>query len=295
LGKINFLKRFVSNFFELVKYITTMLKKGNEVKWIVESKDSFNQIKRALTEAPMLINPNYSKDFLIFSFASSDTVAVVLLQNNAEGLEQPIAFSSRALRDAELKYEIMEKHAYALVKALKDFRVYVLHSRVIAYVPSTYVKEILIQPDIDGRRSKWISKILEFDLEIKPTKLVKGQGLARMLAECNCKSLGFNFINTCSGNQQVELSDKGPQVNPPLAECAWYKDIIFFLQRLQPPDGMEKSKVRDLKLKSIKYCLIDQVLYWKDPLGVILRCLDPQEAQKIMFDFHDSSCGGHHF
>jgi hypothetical protein len=36
------------------------------------------------------------------------------------------------------------------------------------------MKEILIQPDIDERRSKWIAKILEFDLEIKPTKLVKG-------------------------------------------------------------------------------------------------------------------------
>jgi hypothetical protein len=28
---------------------------------------------------------------------------------------------------------------------------------------------------------------------------------------------------------------------------------------------------------------------------VLLRCLDPQEAQKIMFDFHDSLCGGHHY
>jgi hypothetical protein len=248
-----------------------------------------------LTEAPVLIIPDYSKDFLIFSFASFDTVATVLLQKNAEGLEQPIAFFSRALRDAEIKYDIMEKQAYALVKSLKDFRVYVLHSKVIAYVPSASVKEILIQPDIDGRRSKWIAKILEFDLEIKPTKLVKGQGLARLLAESNCKALGVNFINISSENQQVELSDKGSQVSPPLAECTWYKDIIYFLQKLQPPDGLEKNKVRDLKLKSIKYCLIDQVLYWKDPLGVLLRCLDPQEAQKIMSDFHDSLCGGHHF
>ena len=58
---------------------------------------------------------------------------------------------------------------------------------------------------------------------------------------------------------------------------------------------MEKNKVRALKLKSINYCLVDKILYWKDPLGVLLRCLDPQEAQKIMLDFHDSLCGGHHF
>jgi hypothetical protein len=56
-----------------------------------------------LNEAPVLINPNYSKDFLIFSFASFDTVVVVLLQKNVEGLEQPISFFSRELRDAEVK------------------------------------------------------------------------------------------------------------------------------------------------------------------------------------------------
>jgi hypothetical protein len=85
----------------------------------------------------------------------------------------------------------MEKQAYALVKALKAFRVYVLHSKIIAYVPSASVKDILIQPDIDGKRSKWISKILEFDLEIKPTKLVKGQGLAKLLVESNYKPWGL--------------------------------------------------------------------------------------------------------
>ena len=67
----------------------------------------------------MLISPDYSKNFLIFSFASCDTVAAVLLQKNDQGREQSVAFFSKALRDAELRYEIMEKQAYALVKDLK--------------------------------------------------------------------------------------------------------------------------------------------------------------------------------
>jgi hypothetical protein len=79
LGKINFLRRFVSNFFELVKHITTMLRKGKEVKWTAEPRESFIQIKRALNEAPVLISPDYSKEFLIFSFDSFDTAAAVLL------------------------------------------------------------------------------------------------------------------------------------------------------------------------------------------------------------------------
>ena len=78
------------------------------------------------------------------------------------------------LRDGELKYDIMEKQAYALIKALKDFRIYILHSHVVAYVPSSVVKTILTQPDPKGRRPKWIAVLLEYDIEIKPTKLIKG-------------------------------------------------------------------------------------------------------------------------
>jgi hypothetical protein len=100
LVKINFLRRFVSNFVELVKHITTMLRKGNEVKLTVEPRESFVQIKKALNEAPVLISPDYSKDFLVFSFASFDTIAMVLLQKNEEGREKPISFFSKALRDA---------------------------------------------------------------------------------------------------------------------------------------------------------------------------------------------------
>jgi ribonuclease HI len=295
LGKINFLRRFVPNFAEEVKLITAMLKKENEVRWTPQSRRSFEQIKKALTEAPVLISPDYSRDFLIFSFASPDTVAAVLLQANDSGLEQPIAYFSRALRDAEVRYDAMEKQAYALVKALKAFRTYILQSRVIAYVPSAAVKDILVQPDVDGRRSKWIAKILEFDLEIRPTKLIKGQGLAKLLAEANCQALGISFINECSGIQQGQVSNIEHRREPPLAKCPWYKDVIYFLQELRPPDGLQKSKARALKLKAVRYCLIDQALYWKDPLGVLLKCLGPPEAEMIMAEFHNGLCGGHHF
>ena len=61
---------------------------------------------------------------------------------------------------------------------------------------------------------------------------MKGQGLARLLAESNCKVLGVNFININSENQQAELTDKGSHVSPKLAEYTWYKDIIYFLQKL---------------------------------------------------------------
>lgn len=60
-------------------------------------------------EAPTLISPGYSKEFHIFSFASEDTIAAVLLQVDEEGSGHPVAFFSKNLRDAELRYDIIEK------------------------------------------------------------------------------------------------------------------------------------------------------------------------------------------
>jgi hypothetical protein len=120
-----------------------MLKKDVKIKWDTESRRSFEQVKRALTEAPVLISPDFTKDFYLFSFTFEHTIVAVLLQKNNEGYEKPIAFFSKSLRDAALNYKIMEKQAFALVKSIKDFRVYILHSHTIAYVPNAVVKDIL--------------------------------------------------------------------------------------------------------------------------------------------------------
>ncbi len=85
------------------------------------------------------------------------------------------------------------KQAYAPIQALKDFRTYVLHSRITTYIPNHAIKTVLTQPDTNGKRGRWIAKILQFDLDIKTTKLVKGQGLSKLLAESNCKVLRINF------------------------------------------------------------------------------------------------------
>ena len=87
------------------------------------------------------------------------------------------------MRDDELKYDPVEKHAYALIKSLKTFRIYILHAKVLAYVPSAIVKDVLTQPDIDGKRAKWIAKLIDFDVEVKPTKLVRGLGLSKLMAK----------------------------------------------------------------------------------------------------------------
>ena len=89
---------------------------------------------------------------------------------------------SLPLKNQELRYSQMEKHAYAVVRALRNFRFYVLHSHSIIYVPDPIVKSILTQQDVGyNNRGVWIDKVKECDLEIKPTKLVRGNSLCKAI------------------------------------------------------------------------------------------------------------------
>ena len=89
------MRRFIPNLAELLREMTNMLKKEVGVKWTIQAKQSFELVKRAITQTPVLISPNFTKYFYIFSFASEHTIAAVLLQKNDLGQEQPISFFSR--------------------------------------------------------------------------------------------------------------------------------------------------------------------------------------------------------
>jgi len=66
---------------------------------------------------------------------------------------------------------------------------------VLAYVPHIVVKDILTQEGLEGKRGKWIENILEYDIEIKPTKLIKGQTLAKLMSKKNCQALYINQLD----------------------------------------------------------------------------------------------------
>ena len=80
-----------------------------------------------------------------------------------------------------------------------------------------------------------------------------------------------------------------------MSSCEWYSGIIHFLQNLEVPPGISMTQARALKLKSVKFCIIKNLLYWKDPYGILLRCLDKEESLQFMHQFHSSTCGGHHY
>jgi hypothetical protein len=85
------------------------------------------------------------------------------------------------------------------------------------------------------------------------------------------------------------------QVAKNLSSCDWYSGIVHFLQKLDVSPKLSMTQARALKLRAIKFFINDNLLYWKDPSGLLLRCLDKHESAEVMHHFHSSICGGHHY
>eukprot|EP00253_Pinus_taeda_P002549 PITA_02549 len=221
---MNFLRCFVPNLTEHLRELTNMLKKDSQVRWTEEAIKSFNLVKLALSSAPVLVNPNYTHDFILFSFASKHTMEAVLLQKRDDH-ERPIAFFNRGITDAALKYNIIEKKALVLVKALKDFRVYILHSHNLAYVPNATAKYVLVQTD------PWIITKTDYSRngsrKFPPDKLE-----LRMVEFCHKYQiiLGHSISYHPEGNGLAESSNKSlVNIIKKLLETnkkSWHKRLV---------------------------------------------------------------------
>ena len=106
--------------------------------------------------------------------------------------------------------------------------------------------------------------------------------MEKVLVEENCEVLGINFISINAEDEQLEIfverHSHDQLVLETFSSCEWYNSIIQFFQTLAAPPEMNPTQVRALKLKAIKFCINENMLYWKDPSGMLLRCLDKEES-----------------
>ncbi|KAH9323861.1 hypothetical protein KI387_018500, partial [Taxus chinensis] len=105
---------FIPDFAKLTLNISQMMKGKQTFGWSSGGKESFEGIKRAIAKTPVLACPDCSKDFIIYCYATDNTLAAVLTQEDSNEHEIPIAFMSYILKDHELKYTMMEKHAFVV-------------------------------------------------------------------------------------------------------------------------------------------------------------------------------------
>ena len=110
----------------------------------------------------------------MYTFASNDSLAAVLTQKEDGGDDFPISFMSTGLQAAELNYLDVDKQAYAVLKAVKQFRPYILKNRTKVIVPHPAVRSLFIQKELGERRGNWVTALKEYDLEFKPASIVKG-------------------------------------------------------------------------------------------------------------------------
>ena len=76
---------------------------------------------------------------------------------------------------------------------------------------------------------------MEYDVEIKPTKMVKGQGLAKLLVDSNCEALGLHLMAKLPIREELQAEQETEKIMEQYAESTWYADIVHFLFYLQSP------------------------------------------------------------
>jgi hypothetical protein len=86
----------------------------------------------------VLRSPDFNRDFFLYTFASDQSLAAVLTQKDDDNNEALVSFMSTNLQGDELNYPTVDKQAYAVYKAVKHFRSYILknHTKVIVPHPA---------------------------------------------------------------------------------------------------------------------------------------------------------------
>jgi hypothetical protein len=123
LGRINFVRRFIFYFVEIVKPLQDMIKKDFNFKWTKERGEAFDRFKEAIAKVPTLRILNFDNEFILYTFYS-DHFVVVLTQKNKEGEEFLISFMSTGLQGAKLNYPTIDKQFFVVFKVVNHFRPY---------------------------------------------------------------------------------------------------------------------------------------------------------------------------
>jgi hypothetical protein len=92
MGVINFVCRFVPNFVVMVKPIHNLLKQDHSFSWTNDVEKAFEGIKKAISSAPVLAKSDFDKEFMIYTNATEEAIFVVLVQNDDQGNEKPVAY-----------------------------------------------------------------------------------------------------------------------------------------------------------------------------------------------------------
>ncbi|XP_013624627.1 PREDICTED: uncharacterized protein LOC106330753 [Brassica oleracea var. oleracea] len=190
-----FYRRFVQNFSSIAAPLTEVIKKNVGFKWEQAQEEAFQILKGKLTQAPLLVLPDFSKTFEIECDASGVGIGAVLMHDR-----KPIAYFSEKLGGATFNYPTYDQELCALVRALQTWQDYLWPKEFVIHTDHQSLKHLKGQHKLNKRHARWVEFIEIFPYVIKykqGKENVVADALSRryvLLSTLETKFLGFEFI-----------------------------------------------------------------------------------------------------
>ncbi|GJZ54568.1 reverse transcriptase domain-containing protein [Tanacetum coccineum] len=169
LGHAGFYRRFIQDFSKIARPMTHLLEKETLFIFSKECIEAFKTLKMKLTQALILVAPDWDLPFEIMCDASDFAVGAVLGQRKTKHF-QPIHYASKTMTEAQTHYTTMKKELLAVVYAFEKFRSYLVFSKSIVYTDHSALKYLLAKQDAKPRLLRWILLLQEFDVVIRDKK-----------------------------------------------------------------------------------------------------------------------------
>ncbi|GKA66621.1 reverse transcriptase domain-containing protein [Tanacetum coccineum] len=278
LGHAGFYRRFIQDFSKIARPMTHLLEKETPFFFSEECIDSFNTLKRKLTEAPILIAPDWDLPFELMCDASDFAIGAVLGQRKNKHF-QPIHYASKTMNEAQTHYTTTEKELLAVVYAFEKFRSYLVMSKSIVYTDHSAIKYLFAKKDAKAKDLlRWIlCSNQEYDIENSRQK--GAENLAAII--CPVENPHQDKLENKEINEAFPLETLGSialqdQSTPWFADFANYHAGKFVIKGMT---SQQKNKF----FKDVKH------YFWDDPFlfkicadQVIRRCVSGQEALDIL-------------
>ncbi|CAA0822189.1 Uncharacterized mitochondrial protein AtMg00860, partial [Striga hermonthica] len=161
LGLAGYYRRFIEGFSKIAQPLTNLTKKAVRFDWSPQCEESFQELKRRLTTAPVLSIPDPTLEFTIYSDASKMVLGCVLMQQG-----KVVAYASRQLKPHEQNYPTHDLELAAVVHALKIWRHYLYGGKCEIFTDHKNVKYIFTQKELNMRQRRWLELVKDYDCTI---------------------------------------------------------------------------------------------------------------------------------
>jgi len=170
LGFTNFYRRFIQDYFRVVRPLTELTKKELRRGWVWnrEADTAFQELKRRFTMAPVLAYFDLAKPVSSETDASDFAIAAILSQCDRGNRLHPVAFHSRKFQPVEINYEIHDKELLAIVDAFKHWRRYrkgAVH-QVQLFSDHQNLEYFTTTKVLNQRQAYWVQELAGIDFKI---------------------------------------------------------------------------------------------------------------------------------